>query len=102
MSNPPYVRDDDPCLQDPGLRHEPRHALACGADGLDALRRIAAAAPAHLAAGAWLICEHGAEQGAAVRALFRAAGLEDVATRRDLAGHERATLGRNTGAADER
>jgi len=102
VSNPPYVRDDDPCLQDPGLRHEPRHALACGADGLDALRRIAAAAPAHLAAGAWLICEHGAEQGAAVRALFRAAGLEDVATRRDLAGHERATLGRNTGAADER
>jgi len=102
VSNPPYVRDDDPCLQDPGLRHEPRHALASGVDGLDALRRIAAAAPAHLAAGAWLICEHGAEQGAAVRALFRAAGLGDVTTRRDLAGHERATLGRNTGGADER
>jgi len=103
VSNPPYSRDGDPCLQDAGLRHEPRHALASGADGLDALRRIAAAAPAHLVDGAWLICEHGAEQGEAVRALFHAAGLREVATHRDLAGRERATLGRNAGAAaDER
>lgn len=103
VSNPPYIRDADPCLQDAGLRHEPRHALASGADGLDALRRIAAAAPAHLAGGAWLICEHGAQQGEAVRALLRAAGLDEVATHRDLAGRERATLGRNRGAdADER
>jgi release factor glutamine methyltransferase len=103
VSNPPYIRDDDPCLQDAGLRHEPRHALASGADGLDALRCIVAAAPAHLAADAWLMCEHGAEQGEAVRALFRAAGLREIATRRDLAGRERVTLGRNAGAAaDER
>jgi release factor glutamine methyltransferase len=94
VSNPPYVREDDACLGEAGLCREPRHALAAGPDGLAALRRIAATAPAQLVPGAWLICEHGAGQGEAVRGLFRLAGLQEVATRCDLAGHERATLGR--------
>jgi len=91
VSNPPYVADQDPHLRD--LRFEPRRALTAGADGLADLRRIAAAAPGHLKPGAVLLLEHGAEQGAAVRALLHEQGYGAVETRRDLNGLERATLG---------
>ncbi len=91
VSNPPYVAQDDPHLA--ALAFEPRHALVSGKDGLDALSQIIAAAPARLKAGSWLLLEHGAGQGAAVRALMHQAGLALVETRRDLAGHERASGG---------
>jgi release factor glutamine methyltransferase len=91
ISNPPYIAADDPALQDPALRHEPRGALTPGGDGLDALRSLARAAPAHLTAGGWLLLEHGAVQGAAVRALLVAQGFAHVRSRSDLAGHERTT-----------
>lgn len=92
-SNPPYIRSDDPHLHRGDPRHEPRKALASGPDGLDALRRIIGEAPRHLAHQGWLIVEHGWDQGAAVRALFHAAGFGMVRTHSDLAGHERVTEG---------
>ena len=73
---------------------EPRSALASGSDGLDALREIASGALAHLVTSGRLIVEHGWDQGAAVRTLFLRAGLQDVHTQPDLAGHERLTFGR--------
>jgi release factor glutamine methyltransferase len=91
VSNPPYVAEGDPHLAE--LRFEPALALTSGADGLDALRAIVAGAPGHLRAGGWLLVEHGATQGPAVRALFARAGFAAVETRRDLAGFERATGG---------
>jgi release factor glutamine methyltransferase len=94
VANPPYIADADPHLAEGDLRFEPRTALASGSDGLDALREIASGAPAHLATGGWLIAEHGWDQGAAVRTLFLRAGLHEVHTRPDLAGHERLTFGR--------
>ena len=92
VSNPPYVAADDPHLA--ALAFEPRQALVGGKDGLDILRRLIADAPARLAPAGWLLVEHGADQGAAVRDLFAAAGFRDVHTHPDLAGLERATLGR--------
>ncbi|MGN7724378.1 peptide chain release factor N(5)-glutamine methyltransferase [Luteimonas sp. 22616] len=94
-SNPPYIAEGDAHLAQGDLRFEPRGALASGADGLEAIRIIAAAAPAHLRDGGWLLVEHGWEQGAAVRALFEAAGLVDVATEPDLEQRDRVTLGCN-------
>ncbi|MEW6168887.1 MAG: peptide chain release factor N(5)-glutamine methyltransferase [Pseudomonadota bacterium] len=96
LSNPPYVAHDDPHLD--ALRHEPLSALTDGGDGLNALREIVATAPPYLRAGGWLLVEHGYDQGAAVRELFRHAGFAEVATRRDYAGQERATAGRNLAA----
>ncbi|HSM11554.1 MAG TPA: peptide chain release factor N(5)-glutamine methyltransferase [Lysobacter sp.] len=93
-SNPPYIAEDDAHLVQGDLRHEPRMALASGRDGLDAIRAIASGAPGHLLAGGWLLLEHGWEQGAAVRALLRDAGLVDVDTARDLSLHERISFGR--------
>jgi len=94
LSNPPYIADGDPHLGQGDLRFEPRSALASGVDGLDAIRAISAGAPRHLAPGGWLLVEHGFDQGAAVRALFVLAGLEQVATERDLEHRDRVTLGR--------
>ena len=86
-SNPPYIEEHDPHLE--ALRHEPLSALASGADGLADLRRIVAAAPAHLAPGGWLLLEHGWNQAGAVRELLVDAGLTGPVSRRDLAGIER-------------
>lgn len=93
-SNPPYIADDDPHLQEGDLRFEPRSALASGVDGLDAIRIIVRQAPLHLQRGGWLLIEHGLEQGEAVRRLFDAAGFVEVQTARDLEQRERVSLGR--------
>lgn len=93
-SNPPYVEDGYPGLADDSLRHEPRHALAAGVDGLDVIRRLVAAAWACLCVDGWLVLEHGATQGAAVRALLATTGFADLVTQRDLAGLERVSAGR--------
>jgi release factor glutamine methyltransferase len=93
-SNPPYIAAGDPHLGEGDLRFEPGAALASGDDGLDAIRAIARAAPAHLLPGGWLLLEHGWEQGAAVRALLQQAGFVDIATERDLEARDRVTLGR--------
>lgn len=93
-SNPPYIAEGDPHLGEGDLRFEPPTALSSGADGLDAIRRIVRDAPAHLAAGGWLLLEHGWDQGEAVRALLQAAGFIDVETAQDLEGRDRVTLGR--------
>jgi release factor glutamine methyltransferase len=89
VANPPYIAADDPHLAGDGLCHEPRLALTDEADGLAALRAIIAAAPAHLELGGWLLCEHGCEQGEAVRALLAHTGFSDPQTWRDLSGQAR-------------
>jgi release factor glutamine methyltransferase len=71
------------------LRFEPPQALVSGADGLDDIRRIIAAAHAHLRPGGWLWLEHGYDQGEQVMALLRQAGYGQVSLHHDLAGHER-------------
>jgi release factor glutamine methyltransferase len=94
VSNPPYVAAGDPHLGAGDLRHEPRAALTDGADGLQAIRALLDGAAAHLAAGGWLLIEHGWNQGEPVRALFAAARLDAVATHLDDEGRDRVTLGR--------
>jgi release factor glutamine methyltransferase len=93
VSNPPYIDGADAHLA--ALHAEPIAALTPGPDGLAALRVLARDAPPHLQSGGWLVLEHGHDQGAAVRSLLQAAGLERVQTRRDLGGQERCTAGRH-------
>ena len=95
VSNPPYVADADPHLTEGDLPWEPRTALVAGADGLDAIRRLTAAALPHLEPGGWLLLEHGADQGEAARGILARAGLVGVHTVRDLAGLERVSGGRS-------
>jgi release factor glutamine methyltransferase len=97
VANPPYIAASDPHLDAGDLRFEPRAALTDHADGLAAIRRIVAAAPAWLAQGGWLFMEHGYDQAAAVHELLAAAGLVDLEQHADLAGILRVTGGAQRG-----
>ena len=97
ISNPPYIAAGDAHLAQGDLRFEPAAALASGADGLDAIRRIVADAPEHLADGGALLLEHGFDQSLRVRALLDAAGFQNVTSVSDNGGHERVTLGTKRG-----
>ncbi len=94
VSNPPYVREDDPALR--ALQYEPREALASGPDGLKDLRALAAASRAFLNTDGWLMLEHGMDQGNDVSALLQAHGWSEIATHNDLAGLPRVTVGRRS------
>ena len=94
ISNPPYIAVGDVHLDEGDVRFEPESALVAGADGLDDIREIVAAAPHHLNAGGWLMLEHGYDQAPAVRDLLQGVGFVEVESRQDLGTHERITLGR--------
>jgi len=89
VANPPYVRDDDPALDE--LRYEPRSALAAGPDGLDAITKIAEDAGKILAANGALFLEHGADQRTAVADVLRQNGWTGMECINDLAGRPRVT-----------
>ena len=85
LANLPYVATGEMSGLAPEIqRYEPRDALVAGVDGLDAIRELIDQAPS----GIRIALEHAPHQGEAVRGL-----LSDETTRRDLAGHERVTLG---------
>ena len=92
VSNPPYIALGDRHLSEGDLRFEPYGALTDRADGLSALRIIAAGAPLQL--NGWLLMEHGYDQAAAVREMLQELGYSEVQSWRDLAGIERVTGGR--------
>lgn len=94
LSNPPYIAEADPHLDQGDVRFEPRTALTSGADGLDALRHIVAGAGEYLREGAWLLLEHGYDQQAAVKALLGEAGYNELECLRDLGGQPRVCLAR--------
>jgi release factor glutamine methyltransferase len=94
VANPPYIAEGSSDLEDAVREWEPHRALFSGADGLDDTRHLVRGAPAHLAAGGWLVLEIGADQGPAVRELFESNDYADIEIRADLAGHDRIVLGR--------
>ena len=91
VSNPPYVRADDPHLAQGDVRFEPRLALVAGGDGMDAIRHLARHAPQSLTPGGWILFEHGADQADAVGGLLRQHGYRDIVCHRDMGGHDRIT-----------
>ena len=92
-SNPPYIREDDLCLKDIFMLHEPKLALTGGEDGFSAIRRIVDGSSKFLNPGGWLIIEHGFDQPDAVQNLMSSNGFVEVSTNSDLAGLPRVTEG---------
>ncbi|MFI0395437.1 peptide chain release factor N(5)-glutamine methyltransferase [Paracoccus jiaweipingae] len=94
VSNPPYIALDEMPALDPDVREwEPHLALTDGGDGLGAYRVIAARAGAFLNRPGRLAVEIGPAQGAAVSALLRDAGFEQVTVIADLNGRDRVVTG---------
>jgi release factor glutamine methyltransferase len=91
VANLPYVPRPELENLPPEIRlHEPRAALDGGPDGLAAIRRLLAEAPAHLHTGGAILLEIGHGQGQAGAALarqhFPAAA---ITVHRDSGGRER-------------
>ncbi|TKA10150.1 putative protein N(5)-glutamine methyltransferase [Actinacidiphila oryziradicis] len=82
LANVPYVPTEEIELLPPEARvHEPRVALDGGADGLDVLRRVTAAAPVWLAPGGHLLFETSERQAPqAVEAVARNGLIPRVAS----------------------
>ena len=67
ISNPPYVNAESMAELPEEYRHEPVNALASGADGLEATRKILAGAAAHLTDQGLLVVEIGHNRDAVLR-----------------------------------
>lgn len=93
VSNPPYIAKHDPHLRRGGLQHEPIAALQAADSGMAAIKRIAGACKDYCAAGAWLLIEHGHDQGPKTRKALEQAGFNNIQTGRDLESRDRVTLG---------
>ncbi|ALA24197.1 protein-(glutamine-N5) methyltransferase, release factor-specific [Piscirickettsia salmonis] len=92
VANPPYIEDQDQHLVQGDVRFEPHTALVSGQQGLDDIALIISQAPAFLKPQGLLALEHGYQQGAAVRDLFKQADFVEVQTIQDLSGQDRVTL----------
>ena len=91
VSNPPYVRANDPHLEQGDLRFEPVQALAAGPEGLDAIRDIALSAREYMNPAARLFFEHGWDQAAAIDQLLHQLGYRNIVCYPDLGGRDRIT-----------
>ncbi len=94
LSNPPYIDEHDPHLQRGDVRFEPITALVSEDNGLADIQHIVSNSPSFLKSSGWLMLEHGYQQGEQVRQLFASFSYSEIETLRDLAGHERITMGR--------
>ncbi|MBO1923153.1 peptide chain release factor N(5)-glutamine methyltransferase [Thiomicrorhabdus sp. 6S3-12] len=95
-SNPPYIEEQDPHLQQGDVRFEPLSALTSGRDGLNDIRLIAEQAQAHLQDNGWLIVEHGYNQAQAVQEILQQNGYQQIQSRCDYGGNQRITFGQKT------
>jgi len=93
VSNPPYIATAEmETLPREVREHDPKAALDGGPDGLTPYRAIASGARDHLTREGLIAVETGAEQKAAVAAIFAAEGYAVSRTARDLGGRDRAML----------
>jgi release factor glutamine methyltransferase len=95
LANLPYVSEGEWEGLAPEIReHEPREALVAGPTGLEVIEALADELASMEVRPAAVVLEIGAGQGEAVAELLRGAGYGDVEVRRDLAGLDRAVIGR--------
>jgi release factor glutamine methyltransferase len=93
VSNPPYIEEASPYLNEGDVRFEPKTALTSGVDGLHDIKHIISTSPVFLNKGGLLAFEHGFNQGRAVRDLLVAAGFSSVRTVKDYGENDRVTFG---------
>ena len=95
VSNPPYIKQDDEHLSQGDVRFEPEIALVAGADGMQAINMILENAKNYLASDAYLLIEHGYDQGSLVEEAFLKHAFKQLKTFQDLSGQDRMTIGQS-------
>lgn len=93
VSNPPYIRADDPHLTRGDLRFEPLTALASGEDGVQDIRQLVRQSADKLKPQGWLMVEHGYDQSAEVQAIFQQNGFTDIQAYQDYGQQDRVVIG---------
>ncbi len=88
ISNPPYLKSDDPHLSN--LKHEPVMALVCE-NGHQSFFEIASHSINSLKLGGKIIFEHGCSQAEEVSNILKKLGFKNIATKKDLQGLDRYT-----------
>ena len=96
VCNPPYIAKDDTDLEKHVSHHEPNCALISYDNGLRDLEIVIAGAVEHLQPTGFLIVEHGFQQAEQVQQLLNHNRFESIQTHKDLAGLDRATIGRSS------
>lgn len=99
IANPPYLACNDPHL--PSLAFEPQTALVSGTSGLEDIEQIIDASCRVGRPGSLLLLEHGEQQAHAVRAILASYHFVNMDTCRDLAGHDRVSLGFRPAATED-
>lgn len=90
VSNPPYISNQDPRVQESVRKFEPSQALFSGDDGLDAIRSWAEKASELVRIDGLVIFEIGDFQGREASEIFETTGrYRDVSIVKDLTGRER-------------
>jgi release factor glutamine methyltransferase len=92
VSNPPYLKDDDPHLLE-DLKHEPINALISGPTEMTAIAHIIENAKNHMYRDAWLFIEHGYNQAEIAKDLFEKNGYQHIELAKDIHGIHRVTFG---------
>lgn len=93
VSNPPYIEENDPHLNQGDVRFEPLSALVAEDNGLADIKHISEQATRYLSLGGWLMFEHGYRQGNIVRDILTSLGYCQVETYKDYGNNDRVTIG---------
>jgi release factor glutamine methyltransferase len=93
VSNPPYVEENDPHLNQGDLRFEPKSALTAGDNGLADIKIIIEESRSRLVNGGKVMIEHGYCQANDLREIFRSFGYQKIKVIKDLAGLDRISTG---------
>ncbi len=92
VSNPPYLKENDPHLSK-GLEHEPIDALVSGPMGMYAIQHIIENSKNHFNPEAWLFIEQGYNQAEIVKDLFQKNGYQHIEHAKDIHSIHRVTFG---------
>ena len=93
VTNPPYIESQDPHLEQ-SIRYEPLEALVSGETGLDDIQRILKQALDYMNKGAWILIEHGYNQGKQVPQLMQNIGLQQISCIKDANNNDRLSAGK--------
>lgn len=93
VSNPPYIAENDPHLQQGDLRYEPIEALVSGKDGLHDIKEIIIKSSDFLLSDGYLLIEHGYDQKHQIEGIFQNTGYTHIKCWKDSEGNDRISGG---------